>query len=255
LNEFYLKNGILELTNSCNNNCIICQDKEIKQKINKNWNEIKNTIDYFKANDIKEIIIYGGEPLINKNFKKTIGYLRNKNFKITICSNGRIFSSNELCSFLKNETIITSIYSKNEDIHDKITGVEGSLKQTLKGIKNLIEKNITVKCTIVITKLNVNQIYETIKYLSKIGINEFKISGLINLGKMKENHYLIPEISQVKDEIKKITKLDKKIYFEKLPICLIPEEKLIKEPQHKDKILIKPDQIYCLKCKEIEKCR
>ena len=58
------------------------------------------------------------------------------------------------------------LYGANSEIHDKITRSKNSFKQTLEGIKNLLQENIKVELRIPVNKINYENLPE-IPYLIK----------------------------------------------------------------------------------------
>ena len=61
------------------------------------------------------------------------------------------------------------IYASQSKLHDEITRVQGSFKQALTGIYNLINKNIDVEIRIVVLKKNYNEL-ENIANLILLGV-------------------------------------------------------------------------------------
>lgn len=257
-NKFFQENHILELTNQCNNNCLICQDKIEKQKkIDKNFNQLKKEIDYFVSVGAKNISIYGGEPYLNKNIDKVLKYINQLGLSCDISTNARIFSYRPFVENLAGLKIliITTLFSHKKDVHDYLTAVSGSYQQTVKAIKNLVQFNIPVAVTITLTKKNVKDLLKTVEFLSRLSVRRIKISGLINQGKMVERPDLVPVFSSVKTELAKVVDWAKNkdigLSFEKLPFCLAPamEQKFKYEVHHKKTMLICPKDLnQCIKC-------
>ena len=84
-------------------------------------------------------------------------YLPNTDF--LLLSNGRVFSNTEFVDKIKeniplNTRIAIPVYSDSEKIHDEIIRVKGGFKQTIVGIKKLLEKDIDVEIRIVVLKKN-----------------------------------------------------------------------------------------------------
>lgn len=121
----------------------------------KSW---KRNQKYNKEN----INLTGGEPTIHPEFLKLLGEIREifPQNKIVMASNGRMFSYPwfaKKCLKINNFSLEIAIHSANPRLHDAITGVKGSFKQTLTGIYNILKyKNPTqeLEIRIVITKLN-----------------------------------------------------------------------------------------------------
>jgi MoaA/NifB/PqqE/SkfB family radical SAM enzyme len=258
-NNFFQENHILELTNQCNNNCLICQDRiKGQKKINRNFSQLKKEIDYFVSRGAKNISIYGGEPYLNRNIDKVLEYINQLNLSCDISTNGRIFSYQPLVkklAKLKKILVITTLFSYKESVHNYLTAVSGSYQQTIKGIKNLIKFNIPVAVTITLTKKNVKDLLKTVEFLNQLKVRRIKISGLVNQGGMIKRPELVPSFSLVKAELTKALERTRNrdvwLSFEKLPFCLAPAmaRKFKYEAQHRKTMLICPkDSKQCLKC-------
>ena len=164
------------VTNKCNSNCIMCPVSEnVRKQNNEKYQEwlmkyINALPDY-----VDFINITGGEPTLGGDFFiNVVKVLRNKypHTGFQILTNGRSVSDN---SFLeKIFPILPSgvlfaipIHSSNPEEHDRITRSKGSFVQTDAGIKNLIRKRQKIELRIVISKININSIYETAQYIKK----------------------------------------------------------------------------------------
>ncbi len=79
----------LKLTNNCNLQCIMCgQRKDIHRN---NGQEIDFSVlkDMFsETNEIKYLYLFGGEPLLYKNFDNLLEVLRGKRVAVSITTNG-----------------------------------------------------------------------------------------------------------------------------------------------------------------------
>ena len=262
--NFFRKNNIIQLTNQCNNNCLICQDKELKEKVlMKDFNELKKEVDGLFLKGVRIVSIYGGEPYLNKNITRLLDYLFKMDISCYISTNARIFSSEKLVrnlSRIKKVSVITTLFSYKKNIHEYLTNVLNSYNQTIKGIKNLIKFNISVTTIIVLTTKNIGDLLKTVKFLNQLGVRRIKISGLINKGRMIKRHDLIPNFDLVKKEIIQVINFTKdkniRLVFEKLPFCVFPinKFKFKYEAQHKKNILICPNKNQCVKCELKHKC-
>lgn len=77
--------------------------------------------------------------MIKDYFFKIVKLVKNEGFDIMVNTNARMLSNPLFCRRLYSmgvRTISVPIYSKKPEIHDRITKVEGSLRQALQGISN-----------------------------------------------------------------------------------------------------------------------
>lgn len=148
--------------------------------------QVKKVIDSVKANDI--LSLTGGEPTIRKEFFKFLRYAARKDpeMNVAIVSNGRMFSYKEfvdkmLKTGLKNLKFCIALYGHNQKLHDAITRTPGSFEQTIKGIKNLLERNLYVELRVIVNKIN----YRYLKNIANFVIKNLKDVGRVVFINMK----------------------------------------------------------------------
>lgn len=162
---------ILDIGGLDNNNSPYKENKSNEFKTIENIKEELDKIE-FKRN----IIIQGGEPSIHKDFLKIIRMVLDKKPKrVIVLTNARIFSQKEIANklmFDKKVEFFIKVWNCNDKLHDKLTRVEGSFNQTMKGIDNLIELDFKVKVLIPIIKDNCNNLKEILEEIGKKDISD-----------------------------------------------------------------------------------
>ncbi|MBW2977571.1 radical SAM protein [Candidatus Woesearchaeota archaeon] len=156
----------------CNDNCISCPVSRRKNRINPNFDDVKEEIDEILQHS-SHIEFNGGEPTLRKDLLKVLKYTESKNpTEISLLTNVQAFcyrKYTEKIAKIKNLKIITTLYGHNSKIHDAITRTPMSFKHKITGIKNLIKYNIPIELRILLHKMNY-------KYFNKIAefiINNF----------------------------------------------------------------------------------
>lgn len=125
--------------------------------------------------DGEHINLTGGEPTIHPDFLSLLKEIRKlfPHNKIVMASNGRMFSYPlfaKKCLSLNNLSFEVALHGSTPALHDSITGVKGSFKQTVEGIRHVLAyRNSTheLELRIVITKLNYKNIGDTIEFIKK----------------------------------------------------------------------------------------
>lgn len=247
---------ILKIIGNCNNNCRFCMvPMEEKKKRFMPFSEIKKEIDNIKEKDTI-IDFFGGEPTIHPQFFKALQYAKDKGFKYTLASNGRLFSYQKMIKKIKKIGVLeirSSLYGHKKELHESLTRAPGSFEQTIKGFKNIIKQGLPLRVNIVINRENINYLRDIAELLVRIGVKKIKFSGLALSGnmQMKKNKYLIVPFPLIKKHLSKILPdlKTKGINFsiEKLPICLFPE--------YYDCFVVESDRIPFVKMEECKKCK
>jgi His-Xaa-Ser system radical SAM maturase HxsC len=153
----------------CNNNCISCiDDKSIEVAGPSTKDVIKKIINLKK--DVKTVALTFGEPTLREDFFEIISALLENGKDVCILSNGRMFAykdfTKKLDGFDKERiSIAVTIYGHNHELHDSITRVKGSFKQTVKGIKNLLNSGMTVDVRVLINKKNCSHLKHIARFI------------------------------------------------------------------------------------------
>jgi len=156
-----------ELTYRCNLRCIHCyvQNSIFRELSLKEWKKI---IEVLRGKGVLFITFTGGEPFIRNDAIKIMEFASQKDMALRIFTNGSLLSY-EICERLKDLKILEvemSIYG-DENVHDSITGVNGSFKRLLKSLELLRKNGLKVNLKMVVMKRNkkdiekVNRIGET----------------------------------------------------------------------------------------------
>lgn len=178
------KKIIVNLTYTCNNNCVFCAVGN-RKRIDGNWKKQIEFIKKSRKSGIRYIDIDGGEPTLHKQFLKFINICNSLGYeRIVVTTNGRLLSNKKMAKILMKSTIseiIFSIHGSNLDIHEKITNTSGSFTQTINGLQNCIsinkqlknKKNISVNTTL--CKYNISNLSSIQKMISSKGIKKWTI--------------------------------------------------------------------------------
>lgn len=193
----YMPKLFLELTHMCNLKCVHCFNRN-NTEINKvTFEEIKPIIDDAYDLGVFHITISGGECTTNKDFLKIVKYIRQKKIQLEIYTNGQNLYDNE---DLFNEIVSLylykvslSLYSMDENIHDLITGVEGSQQKTVSIIKKLIDNNINVTIKHFVTSINADSYKDVDNFAKSVGAFTEYDSKLVEIPNKNSNGIRIKE--------------------------------------------------------------
>lgn len=162
------------VTNKCNSNCIMCPLSETVRRGNGS-NDLKWILEFIHIlpDNVNYVNITGGEPtLVKDDFFEILLVLKRK-FQYSgfqLLTNGRSMADENflkrMLSCLPNGIrFAIPVHASNPKIHDAITNVEGSFRQTNRGIKNLLKYCQKVEVRIVVSQKNVDILTETAEYI------------------------------------------------------------------------------------------
>src|SRR6266576_5669382 len=135
----------IDVTYRCNERCVHCYlDHDDHGEMT--TAEIKDLLDQMAEAGVFYLTISGGEILMRRDFFQILEHARLRTFCIKLKTNGILIRKQE-ADRIKNlgvETVQISIYSHISEVHDAITQLPGSLKQSLEAIRRLRAHGIHV---------------------------------------------------------------------------------------------------------------
>lgn len=135
----------LDLTYRCNERCIHCY-LDHSDHGEMTTAEIKDLLDQMADAGVFYLTISGGEILMRRDFFEILEYARKRTFSIKLKTNGILIRKKEAdrIKALDVESVQISIYSHIPEVHDAITKLPGSLKQSIEAVRRLRAHGIHV---------------------------------------------------------------------------------------------------------------
>lgn len=226
---------ILRLTGRCNERCVFCavmgeilEGREIK------WEDVRAEIRKAKAAGYQRISFYGGEPTTYPFFLDAVELAGDLGLEISLATNALRFASMDYAeSFFqraKPGSIRVSIYSHRARVHDRITKVPGSLKNTLNGLENMLKHHQRVGASVVVNAWNYTELDPLVDLLSQTGVRGVKFIGLIvTEDVLLRNSDLIVEHDLIREPLNRALLRAREhgmaVLLENLPVCLMESER------------------------------
>jgi MoaA/NifB/PqqE/SkfB family radical SAM enzyme len=169
---------ILMPHSACNCRCVMCDiwkgNHELKQLTEKDISGLLNTLNKFGT---QQVLMSGGEALLNPNFFRFCEILKNEKVKISLLTTGLTIKKNagQLVKWV--DDIIISL-DGDEATHDIIRNIPGAFNKLKEGIQSIRSINPKFKITgrTVIHRLNYKYWPQIIDCAKEIGLD--KISFL-----------------------------------------------------------------------------
>jgi Fe-coproporphyrin III synthase len=165
---------ILMPHSACNCQCVMCDiwkdNKNLKQLTEK---DIQGLLESLKKLGTQQVVMSGGEALLNPNFFKFCEILKKQNIKVSLLSTGLTLRRNAEQLLVYVNDIIVSL-DGNEEIHDRIRNIPGAYKKLREGVQYIKSIDPAFKITgrTVIHRLNFNHWAEIINAAKEIGLNQ-----------------------------------------------------------------------------------
>ena len=175
ISRFTVKNRIpiyafLELTRHCNLSCAHCYIvKENRPELPADT--IKDIIDQLKAHHCLIVNFSGGEVFTRPDFLEIARYARKQKFGVKIFTNGTLIGEREADALreLKPIRVEVTIFSTRPEVHDSITGVQGSLERSLRALEWLRAEKVNLRIKSPLLQGNAPDYKGVIKLAERLG--------------------------------------------------------------------------------------
>lgn len=181
----------LDLTYKCNYNCLYCRNGLIKEKNELSLNVVESLIKELNINNIFNVNISGGEPLLHKNFDSIIKLLSDNNITWNLTTNGSLIDE-EMAKKLKDNKI-NSIFITLAGMNDEIDSYHKNSKNTFSKSINCITlcKNLGIDVYVgyLLTPINLKYVDEFIDFIIEYDLKA-KLMKVKPLGNSLQNQNL-----------------------------------------------------------------
>jgi pyruvate-formate lyase-activating enzyme len=173
----------------CNNRCAFCLDAGLMMLVDFLPVALaKEQIDAGRQDGATRLILSGGEASIHPDFIELVRHGKQQGYeRVQTITNGRMFSYPR---FLRQAVaaglgeITFSLHSHRARIHDTISGVKGAFEQAFGALRlALAEPRLIVSVDIVINRLNLGALPDSVAHYADLGVGEFDLLHLVPFGR------------------------------------------------------------------------
>jgi len=185
----------LELTHDCPLNCLHCSScSDSGSPLQLPEERVIGVIHEFAGMGGKEIAFTGGEPLAYSGLQTVLEYSNSAGFRPVLFTSGvaregmerRPVSDKELAQ-LKSlvSRVVFSLYSADEERHDRVTQIKGSFTASLDAIGRCVALGIPTDVHFVPMKINYGDLPGVAQLCHAVGIQSVRILRLVPHGRAK----------------------------------------------------------------------
>ncbi|MHB2026999.1 MAG: radical SAM protein [Elusimicrobiota bacterium] len=182
----------VRLTRVCNDHCSFCLDKDAQNGTNVSFENIMAALDSGRRKGLTRVVLSGGEPTIHPRYVEIVRETKNKGYThIQTVTNGRRFCYEP---FLMQSVdaglneITFSLHGPNSAIHDRQSGSPGSFAQGVTALRRALKiPRLIVSVDVVISKINVRHLRDTLDFFIREGVREFDLLQVIPFGSAWQN--------------------------------------------------------------------
>ncbi len=210
--KHYKKHGktawaVIEVTNSCNLNCIWCYaaaGKGSGLSHHMSPENLKRLITLLKANGVRQITFSGGEPTVYPHIKYAVRLAKENGFVVHMNTNGYILDRKMAQDLSRAglSQVQINIDSLEAGRHDRIRGMEKSFERAVQALKNAKAAGMTTVSQTVITRETEKEIFAIFRFARSLGIDRSRVWDITPSGTAASNMSLLPS-----DYIKTLKKL------------------------------------------------
>ncbi len=200
----------LALTYRCNNSCIHCYSSSPEDREELSTEEWKLVIRRFHELGVPQITFTGGEPTLRGDLPDLVEEAQRLGMVTGMVTNGRLLTE-ELVGRLVSAGLDfaqVTLESSDPEVHDSITRVRGSWKETVEGLKNLLKHDIYVSVNATLLRRNADTVESLIRFVADLGVDGFSLNRLIYSGRGRNLLGLEPPFERMREilaEAKELT--------------------------------------------------
>jgi MoaA/NifB/PqqE/SkfB family radical SAM enzyme len=165
---------ILMPHSACNCRCVMCDiwkdNKNLKQLTE---NDVDSLMASLKKFGTKQVVMSGGEALLNPNFFRLCEILKNQGIKVSLLTTGLSIKNNADDLLKWVDDLIISL-DGDEQVHDAIRNIPNAFKKLKEGVEHIksINPNYRITARTVIHRLNFRNWQAIIDAALAMGIDQ-----------------------------------------------------------------------------------
>ncbi|MBY6197723.1 radical SAM protein [Vibrio hangzhouensis] len=204
----------LLIKQTCNHRCAMCDIWKTRDKSEIGVDDILEIIPELKQMHVREIILTGGEPLMNSEFADVVGILNSNGFILRVVTNGMLLEKHAKV-IAENVASVRVSLDGPKAIHDRIRGIRNAFSRLSEGVQELRHYNPQLRIGARCTVQNQNQgfLAETLDAAKSMKLNYLSFNG-VDIGTESYNRdssWLDEQGQDVMIPVNNLTKLESEI--------------------------------------------
>lgn len=188
--DYYIPSQVLfETTANCNlqcEHCLLSAGAPLEDELS--TAQIISVLERFFAMGVANMDISGGELLTREGWEILADFCKNK-FTLGILTNGTLITDKIADTLVQYDRVNISLYGKDAQTHDTVTGVPGSFDHVLQGVTRLTEKGINVRASVLMLPFNVHQLEDIVKLAVSLGCKRVQVGIICSVGRAQAKNW------------------------------------------------------------------
>ncbi len=175
----------LALTFRCQNNCLHCYTGGPYETPELTTDQWKRVFDRLHHAGIFLITFTGGEPTLREDLPELLSYSQEKGTVTGLITNDRRLKDKEYVQKLGEaglDFVQVTLESHHPAIHESITATDGSWRDMVEGVKNVVPTPIYITTNTTLNTYNADSFLDIMEFLHELGVKTFGCNSLIYSG-------------------------------------------------------------------------
>lgn len=226
----------MKLTYRCTNRCKFCRVDDYRGLVSDlSLEEAARRLYEAKALGVEMVLFSGGEPTLYPHLFRLIKVAGALGLRFGLITNGRRLADVKFAKTLMDYGLAyvhTSLHGATKETHDKTVQCQG-FDEVLEGLHNIKGSQVEIHVNTVINRLNIAELYEIAKVLSRFGPLTYKLCLMEPRGLFlrHEEELILPphEVARVATEVALKVRADfwsEGLFceVEGFPYCQVPKD-------------------------------
>ena len=209
-----------EITSQCNLQCLHCV-VSAGQSTEPDLSTARcfELLDEWAALGVEEITFSGGEPLLREDFFDLAAAAAKNNLSISLATNGTLVTR-EVAKKLKalNVDVQINLDGSTAEIYGRVRGRKEAFNDVVQGIRNTLAAGVNLTIGTVVTKNNIDDIPEILKFTERSGVPYFRLIPFVPSGRGKHNRDLELDPLQIQTVSRELVEQRDRWSFTILPL-------------------------------------
>lgn len=179
MNKNELSGFTIYLTNDCNLRCKHCWVSGGEKADYLDFKLIQKRVSESVEMGVKYFLLTGGEPFMHPDIDDIISYIVSyENVFLSVETNATMIHEKQIRQLAKHNDrikLIASVDASSSKVHDEIRGIVGAFDITINTVKKLVKNGLLEQCIMAVSKINVDDIENTIKLCISNGVKYLRV--------------------------------------------------------------------------------
>lgn len=179
MNKNELSGFTIYLTNDCNLRCKHCWISGGQKADYLDYKLIQKRVSEAVEMGVKYFLLTGGEPFMHPDIDNIISHIvSQEGVFLSVETNATMIHDEQIRQLAKyNDRVklIASVDASSSKIHDEIRGITGAFDITINTVKKLVKNGLLEQCIMAVSKINVDDIENTIRLCISNGVKYLRV--------------------------------------------------------------------------------